>query len=125
MYPLSFTCNSGNITIVTGLSIGAIFMVLKLLFLVVFCYAECRGKSFQPNIFYGLLLLWLRCPKSSLKSSSWCCKSTSCEKKNTLPYVMCTRGSTIGLAGCGIWQFVPCGRPPLWSRYDSYECQRK
>ena len=40
------------------------FTVLKLLFLVFFCYGECRGKSFQPNIFHVLLLLWLVAPKA-------------------------------------------------------------
>ena len=64
------------------------FTVLKLLFLVFFCYGECRGKSFQPNIFHVLLLLWLRCPKSSLKSPYWCCQSNSCERKDALSKVM-------------------------------------
>ena len=73
-----------NITTVTFLLIDVMFMVLKLLFLVVFCYGECRGKSFQPNIFHALLLLWLRCPKSSLKSPYWCCKSNSRERKDAL-----------------------------------------
>ena len=51
---------------------------------IIFCYGECRGKSFQPNIFHVLLLLWLRCPKSSLKSPYWCCQSNSCERKDAL-----------------------------------------